>query len=381
MTAERTLLVGVATRSQPLSDTREHLRELSRLAWTAGAEVIDEVVQTRQSFDPTTLIGAGKLAEIRERCEREAIDLVIFDDDLTGSQAKAVTKGLGLDEATGEPLHRVLDRSGLILDIFARNARTRESRLQVEIAQLQYMLPRLTRAWVHFGQQGGGIGTRGPGETQLEVDRRRARDRLSMLKKTLVDIEVQREAQSEKRRRGRTFSVALAGYTNAGKSTLLNAMTKAGVLSQDKLFSTLEATSRRLWLGQEEDGKSVECVLSDTVGFIRKLPHHLVASFRSTLSVVGSADLVLHLVDGSAHGRDEEMRVAREVLDELCGGDAPRQLVFTHVDLLDRIDRERLSDLYPDALQVSGTQREGLDTLRTFLKERAQAFRSGSAAS
>ncbi len=379
--SERVLLVGVATKDQPLPDTHEHLRELSRLAWTAGAEVVGEVIQSRTSFDPNTLIGAGKLDEIRERCESEAIDLVIFDDDLSGSQAKAVTKGLGIDTATGEPLHRVLDRSGLILDIFARNARTRESRLQVEIAQLQYMLPRLTRAWLHFGQQGGGIGTRGPGETQLEEDRRRARDRLAMLRRSLATIESQREAQTEKRRRNRLFSVALAGYTNAGKSTLLNAVTKAGVLSQDKLFSTLDATSRRLWLGQEPDGKSLECVLSDTVGFIRKLPHHLVASFRSTLAVVSSADLVLHLIDGSSMGRDEEMRVAREVLDELCGTSVPRQLVFTHADLLAPADRERLEDLYPDAIQLSGTTREGLDRLRAYLAERARSFRKYAASS
>lgn len=377
MGVERALLVGVATREQPLADTHEHMKELARLAWTAGAEVVGSVIQSRpQGFDPTSLVGAGKLEEISAICAEENIHLVIFDDDLTGSQAKAIERSLGIDPETKDPLYRVLDRSGLILDIFARNARTKESRLQVEIAQLQYIMPRMTRAWSHLGQQGGGIGSRGPGETQLEVDRRRARDRLAMLRKSLVEIEKQRRNQEDKRRRERVFSVALAGYTNAGKSTLLNALTKSTVLAQDKLFSTLDATSRRLWLGHQEDGRSVECVISDTVGFIRKLPHHLVASFRSTLSVVASADLVLQLVDASDPLRDEEMRVAREVLDELCGSTAPRHLVFTHIDLLDSVERERLADLYPDALQVSGTEREGLNPLRDFLKARTEAFKA-----
>lgn len=360
------VLVGVSTRDQSPETTAQHLAELARLADSAGAQVAGELVQHRQTFDPATLLGGGKVAELTELCEREGVQKIIFDDDLSPGQAKR------LEELTGR---MILDRSGLILDIFARQARTREAKLQVEIAQLQYLIPRLTRMWTHLERQGGGIGTLGPGETQLETDRRIARTRLAKLRRELESLETGRGEQ-DKRRRHDAFSVALAGYTNAGKSTLLNALTGAKVLAQDRLFSTLDATTRKLWVGHE----SPETTLSDTVGFIRKLPHHLVASFRSTLKVVADADLVLHLVDGSDRWRDEEMHVARDLLDELCGDSVPRLTVFNKIDDLDGPDRESLSVHFPHAIQVSARTREGFEPLREAIRERALAWRAARSA-
>lgn len=357
---ERVVLVGVSTREQDAETTAQHLAELSRLADSAGAQVAGELVQHRQNFDPATLLGGGKVRELTELCERENVQKIIFDDDLSPGQAKR------LEELTGR---MILDRSGLILDIFARQARTREAKLQVEIAQLQYLIPRLTRLWAHLERQGGGIGTLGPGETQLETDRRIARARLAKLRKELEALETGRGEQDKKRRHD-AFTVALAGYTNAGKSTLLNGLTGAKVLAQDRLFSTLDATTRKFWVGHD----APETTLSDTVGFIRKLPHHLVASFRSTLKVVADADLVLHLVDGSDRWRDEEMRVARDLLDELCGDAVPRITVFNKVDALDGPDRDALAAHFPDAIQVSAVTREGFEVLREAIHTRAQEW-------
>jgi GTP-binding protein HflX len=358
---ERVVLVGVSTREQDAETTAQHLAELARLADSAGAQVAGELVQHRQNFDPATLLGGGKVRELTELCERENVQKIIFDDDLSPGQAKR------LEELTGR---MILDRSGLILDIFARQARTREAKLQVEIAQLQYLIPRLTRLWAHLERQGGGIGTLGPGETQLETDRRIARTRLAKLRKELESLETGRGEQDKKRRHD-AYTVALAGYTNAGKSTLLNGLTGAKVLAQDRLFSTLDATTRKLWVGHD----APETTLSDTVGFIRKLPHHLVASFRSTLKVVADADLVLHLVDGSDRWRDEEMRVARDLLDELCGDEVPRITVFNKIDSLDGPDRDALSAHFPDAIQVSAVTREGFEALREAIHVRAVAWR------
>lgn len=359
---EKVVLVGVSTREQDPATTAQHLAELARLADSAGAVVAGEIVQHRQTFDPATLLGGGKVKELAELCEAQGVHKVVFDDDLSPGQAKR------LEELTG---CMILDRSGLILDIFARQARTREAKLQVEIAQLQYLIPRLTKMWTHLERQGGGIGTLGPGETQLETDRRIARTRLAKLRRELEALETGRGEQ-DKKRRGGAFSVALAGYTNAGKSTLLNGLTGAKVLAQDRLFSTLDATTRKLWIGHERP----ETTLSDTVGFIRKLPHHLVASFRSTLKVVADADLVLHLVDASDKWRDEEMRVARDLLDELCGDTVPRLSVFNKIDSLDQPDRDALSAHFPDAIQVSAVTREGFETLREAIGERADAWRA-----
>ncbi|HQF54765.1 MAG TPA: GTPase HflX [Fibrobacteria bacterium] len=358
---ERVVLVGVSTKDQDPVATRQHLAELARLADSAGAEIAGEVVQNRQTLDPATVLGAGKVKALAELCDAEDIDKVVFDDDLSPSQAKRV------EELTGR---MVLDRSGLILDIFARQARTRESKLQVEIAQLEYLIPRLTKMWTHLERQGGGIGTLGPGETQLETDRRIARTRLAKLKRELESMEVARGERGKQRKR-EAFSVALAGYTNAGKSTLLNALTGAKVLAQDRLFSTLDATTRKVWLGHE----SPDATLSDTVGFIRKLPHHLVASFRSTLAVVAEADLVLHLVDASDMFREEEMRVAHDLLEELCGRDLPRLVVFNKIDALDDADRQKLAHDLPQAIQVSAAQKLGFDLLRENMRSRALAWR------
>ncbi len=354
---ERVILVGVSTREQDPTATRQHLDELARLADSAGAEIAGEIVQHRQTLDPATVLGGGKVRELAELCETENVDKIVFDDDLSPSQAKRI------EELTGR---MVLDRSGLILDIFARQARTREAKLQVEIAQLEYLIPRLTKMWAHLERQGGGIGTLGPGETQLETDRRIARTRLARLKKELASMEVARGERGKQRKR-EAFSVAVAGYTNAGKSTLLNALTGAKVLAQDRLFSTLDATTRKVWLGHD----SPPATFSDTVGFIRKLPHHLVASFRSTLAVVAEADLVLHLVDASDLFREEEMRVAHDLLAELCGHDLPRVVVFNKVELLDEPDRQKLSHDFPHAVQVSAIEKLGFDSLRDLMRDRA----------
>ncbi|MEN9306612.1 MAG: hypothetical protein RL173_544 [Fibrobacterota bacterium] len=358
---EKVILVGMSTREQDPVTTRAHLAELARLADSAGAVVVGELVQNRPTFDPSTLLGGGKVKELAEMIVALGCDKVIFDDDLAPSQAKR------LEEATQA---MILDRSGLILDIFARQARTRESRLQVEIAQLEYLIPRLSKMWAHLERQGGGIGSLGPGETQLETDRRLARTRLAKLKRELDSVETSR-GEGNKRRKREAFSVALAGYTNAGKSTLLNALTGAKVLAQDRLFSTLDATTRKVWLGHD----APETTISDTVGFIRKLPHHLVASFRSTLAVVADADLVLHLVDASDMFREDEMRVAHDLLEELCGQDLPRLVVFNKIDRLDAMDRQKLSHDFPHAVQVSAMEKEGFDRLRETMRERAQIWR------
>ncbi len=279
--AERALLVGHAGRDGP--DLPRSLDELRRLADTAGARVLGELVQRRGDVHPPTFLGKGKLAELKELAEDRAADLVVFNDDLTPSQVRNLEKELGT---------KVVDRSELILDIFARRARTRESRLQVELAQLQYQLPRLTGMWKHLERQAGGIGTRGPGETQLETDRRFVRERIARLKHALEGVE--RERETQRRRRRERFRAALVGYTNAGKSTLFNALTRAGVFVEDRLFATLDATTRQLVSPTRE-----LVLLTDTVGFIRKLPHHLVASFHSTLTEAVEADLLLHVVDAA----------------------------------------------------------------------------------
>lgn len=362
---ERVVLVGVSTRAQDAATTAQHLAELERLAFSAGADVAGVMTQNRTTFDPATLLGQGKVRELAEFCEANDVGKIIFDDDLSPGQAKR------LEELTER---FILDRSGLILDIFARQARTREAKLQVEIAQLEYLIPRLTKMWSHLERQGGGIGTLGPGETQLETDRRIARTRLAKLRRELADLETSRTEQG-KQRRNAAFSVALAGYTNAGKSTLLNSLTGAKVLAQDRLFSTLDATTRKLWVGEG----APECTLSDTVGFIRKLPHHLVASFRSTLRVVNEADLVIHLVDGSDKFRDEEMRVARDLLNELCGDEVTRIVVFNKADLLDGPDRESLMVHFPHALSVSAASREGFEALRATIHKEAVAWKQARA--
>jgi GTPase len=354
---ERAILVGVATRDVTPKQAREHLDELGRLADTAGADIVARVLQRRPALDPSTLIGQGKAQEVAELVKQHEADLVIFDEDLTGSQAKKLES---LIKA------KILDRSGIILDIFAKHARTAESKIQVEVAQLEYMMPRLTRAWTHLSRQAGGggagIGLRGPGETQLETDRRAIRKRISDLKKKLVKLEDVRTAQRDRRRP--TFHAALVGYTNAGKSTLMNALTRAGVDARDRLFATLAPTSRQLWLGAGR-----KAILSDTVGFIRKLPHGLVSSFKSTLAAASQATFLIHVVDASSSDFEEQMQITARILTELGLTETPRLTVFNKIDLLDPERLAVLREQHPDAVFVSAEGKTGMEALRKQLQD------------
>ncbi len=357
---ERAVLVGHAERrdrsAAPGSDgLPPSLEELARLAETAGARLCGSVLQRRGAPRPATFIGRGKLEELQLRVGEADADMVIFDDDLSPAQVRNLEKLVGI---------KVVDRSELILDIFARRARTRESRLQVELAQLQYMLPRLTGLWKHLERQAGGIGTRGPGETQLEVDRRRVRERIAVLRRHLAGVERERETQRARRRR--FFRAALVGYTNAGKSTLFNALTRANVLVEDRLFATLDATTRQM---VSPDRRTA--LVTDTVGFIRKLPHHLVASFHSTLVEAVEADLLVHVVDGADPQFRRQMSAVEDVLEEIL--DAPRPTVLV-LNKADRMDEDRAAGLaaeFPDALRVSALTGAGLEPLRELLWDRA----------
>ena len=356
--AELAILVGVATPKVKPVQAQEHLDELRRLAETAGAEVVATFMQRVQNFNPATLIGEGKVEEVRAALESHGAKMVIFDDDLSGSQVRNLESRL--------PGIKVLDRTGIILDIFAKHAQTAESRLMVEVAQMQYMMPRLTRAWAHLSRQAGGgaaIGMRGPGETQLETDRRLVRNRIQELKAKLKKIENIRQMQAD--RREVIFHVGIVGYTNAGKSTLTNRLTGAGVYVEDKLFATLDSTTRKLHLG---DGQSI--ILSDTVGFIRKLPHHLVETFKSTLGVAAHADCILEVVDASARDYKEHMEVTHKVLGELIETEIPRFRVFNKTDCADAARLEELSTQFPDALQVSARENQGIDSLKNLLLDR-----------
>jgi GTP-binding protein HflX len=317
---ERAVLVGVELPARrdgvPLDYS---LEELERLAETAGATVARKYTQQLKHITPATLMGRGKVEEIQSSLRELNADLVIVDDDLTPAQQRNLETAFKV---------RVIDRSQLILDIFAQRARSNEGKLQVELAQLDYLLPRLTRQWTHLSRLGGGIGTRGPGETQLEVDRRRVRERISHLKKRLKTVERTRSLQRKERDEVPFSTVALVGYTNAGKSTLMNMLTRAGVFVEDKLFATLDPTTRALRL---PNGDKV--MLVDTVGFINKIPHALVEAFKSTLEEVRSADLLLHLVDLANPLFDEQIRVIEGVLGEIGAGEIPTILVPNKIDL------------------------------------------------
>jgi len=328
----------------------DSLKELTLLADTAGALVVAQAMQRRAALDPAMFLSRGKREQVRDLLAMHEAGLLIFDEDLSPAQARNLEKDLQV---------RVIDRTELILDIFARRARTREAMLQVELAQLEYTLPRLTRMWEHFGRLGGGIGTRGPGETQLEVDRRRVRKRIRMLKDKLEGVEREREAQ----RKGRTrfFRAALVGYTNAGKSTIFNGLTRAGVLAEDKLFATLDTTTRAVGLS----GGEQRILVSDTVGFIRKLPHHLVASFHATLLEVREADLILHVVDASHPCHEDQMRTVEQVLGEILTREAPRLIILNKADLL--VDEAAVHGLrvrHPGAEIIAGCTIAGIAQLR-----------------
>ncbi|MBM3287415.1 MAG: GTPase HflX [Candidatus Eisenbacteria bacterium] len=327
---EKAILVGVDSPGSP----QESLDELALLTDTAGARVVDRLIQRRSTIEPSTYLSKGKRGTLAELIAQHKAELVIFDEELSPAQVRNLERDLQV---------RVVDRSELILDIFARRARTREAMLQVELAQLEYLLPRLTRMWTHLERQVGGIGTRGPGETQLEVDRRRVRKKISILKEKLERID--RERETQRKGRGDFFRGALVGYTNAGKSTLFNALTQAGVLAEDKLFATLDTTTRQLGLPEEQ-----KMLLSDTVGFIRKLPHHLIASFRATLLEVREADLIIHVVDASHPRHEEQIRAVEEVLSEILERDVARLIVLNKID---RLGEEEMSQAlrlrHPDA--------------------------------
>ena len=365
---ERALIVGVILPLHRKWEVDASLDELALLADTAGAVVVDRVIQERSAVNPKFFIGGGKAEQIAELVKTQEIDLVIFDDDLSPAQMR------NLEEVIET---RILDRSGLILDIFASRARTREAKTQVELAQLEYLMPRLTRRWTHLSRQAGGIGTRGPGigargpgETQLEVDRRKMRKRLSDLAKSLETIAKRRGVERKGRRD--EFKVTFVGYTNAGKSTLMHALSGAEVFVENRLFATLDSTTRAVDLGENR-----KILLTDTVGFIRKLPHHLMASFRSTLEEAVEADLLLHVVDVSHPLCEDQVTAANEVLDDLEILEHPTVIVFNKVDLLNEPGiLDRLRDEYPDSVVASGVTGYGLEEIRRELRGRIDESRT-----
>jgi len=349
---EPTLLVGLVCSGTLRSEVDDHLDELDRLVDTAGGRVVGRLVQERTAPDPATLVGSGFVAKVASFADDNDVQSVVFDEDLTASQIRNLEREM--PEST-----KVLDRAAVILDIFAARARSREARTQVELAQLSYLLPRLTRRWGHLSRQAGGIGTRGVGETQLEIDRRLVSKRIAQLKGKLAIIERDRRLRRDRRRD--LPSVALVGYTNAGKSSLFRCLSKAQVLVEDRLFATLDPRARRASLGQE-----VTAVLTDTVGFIRKLPHDLVAPFRSTLEEAVDADLVLHVVDVSHPGWEEQLRVGDEVLEGL-GVDREREIiVLNKIDLVG--GRRPLAPGGRPAVTVSAVSGEGLTELRSVIR-------------
>jgi GTPase len=345
---ERGFLVAVLAQGV---DETEELAEMRELLRTAGVAPVGELVQRRPSPDPRTYVGKGKLVELKNAVAASDAESLVVDADLEPGQQRRLEDELRL---------RVIDRTQLILDIFAQHATSAEGKLQVELAQLEYNLPRMRGMWQHLERLGGGIGTRGPGESQLETDRRLARRRIGQLRRRLKELERRRDTQRKARSRAETPVVALAGYTNAGKSTLLNALTDAHVSVDDRLFETLDPTTR----GFVHEGRRY--LVTDTVGFIRRLPHQLVEGFAATLEETLSADLVLHVVDASAPERELEERIqaVESVLAEIGATELPIELVLNKVDAVDPLGRRRLANRYPEAIQVSARTGEGLDSLR-----------------
>ena len=334
----------------------DHLRELAELADTAGARVVGELTQQIDRPHPGTYLGKGKIDELRDRVQNTDASLVLFDDELSPTQGKNIEDAIG---------KRVMDRAELILDIFATRARTSEAKMQVELAQLEYMLPRLTRMWTHLEKFRGGIGMRGPGETQLETDRRLINHRIKILRERLQDVQKGRAVQRQSRQS--EFKASLVGYTNAGKSSILRALSGAQeVFVENRLFATLDPLTRDVDLGDK-----AHVLLTDTVGFIRKLPHHLVASFRATLEETREADLLLHVIDAGSPTWEEQRMVVDQVLDELGVNDRPKLLVFNKVDLLSHEEllvlQERITALVPSSVFVSTTAEGGLEPLRRAL--------------
>ena len=354
------IIVGIAERGSDVPECERSLDELERLLDTAGGEVFARVIQVKESFDPRTCIGSGKVAEISELCRDNEIELVIFDFELTPAQIRNLEGDIGGD------VH-VIDRSMLILDIFALHATSGEGKLQVELAQLRYSAPRLMGRGTELSRLGGGIGTRGPGETKLESDRRHMKEKVITLERRLAEMEHNRAVMRAQRDRSGLAKIALVGYTNAGKSTLLNALTGAGVLSEDKLFATLDPTTRKLLL---PCGESV--LLTDTVGFIRKLPHHLVKAFKSTLDEVAYADILLIVSDINDPEVQEHIEVTKGVIDELGASDKPVIYVYNKCDMLSETLRADDSEA---SLIVSGITGYGIDALLAKIEETIHKFK------
>jgi GTP-binding protein HflX len=370
---EKAVLIGINYPGQDPRETEDYIDELTFLAETAGAEPLKRFIQKLEMPDPRTFLGSGKIVEVAQYIEENEIDIAIFDDELSPSQMRNIEETLGC---------RILDRTNLILDIFAKRARTSHARTQVELAQYQYLLPRLTGMWTHLERQRGGIGLRGPGETEIETDRRIIRDRISLLKSQLKKIDTQMATQ--RKHRGKMVRVALVGYTNVGKSTIMNLLSKSDVFAENKLFATLDTTVRKVVIG------NLPFLLSDTVGFIRKLPHDLIESFKSTLDEVRESDLLLHVVDISHPGFEEQIKVVDETLSDLGSAGKPSVIIFNKIDAfsyvvkddddLTPVHRENfsLADLkktwmaahkhYPTVF-ISAKTRENIEELRKILYE------------
>jgi GTPase len=348
---EKVFLVGVELKSRNGADVRDLLAELGELAQTAGAEIAGDGIQKMESLAPATFIGKGKAEEFSNFCKRNNVDTVIFDDELSPAQSRNLEKIFHC---------KILDRTSLILDIFAQRARTREGKLQIELAQLQHLLPRLTRFWGHLSRQAGGIGMRGgEGESQLEADRRKVQERIDKISRDLDLVRRRRETQRAGRQRSQWPLASIVGYTNAGKSTLLNALTGAGVLAKDILFATLDPTTRRLRLPTNQN-----VLLTDTVGFIRKLPHGLVEAFKATLEEVVQADLLLHVVDISHPQAEEQIEAVNAVLEEIGAGEKPTIMVFNKMDKLNGGGALNwLLEKFPHAVGISAATGEGVSHL------------------
>ncbi len=349
--SERVFLVGVELKSRDRAELRESLDELAELAQTAGAEVISDGIQKMESPNAATFIGKGKAEEFSNFCKRHDVDTVIFDDELSPAQSRNLEKILEC---------KILDRTALILDIFAQRARTREGKMQIELAQLQHLLPRLTKFWGHLSRQAGGIGMRGgEGESQLEADRRKVQERIDKIERDLDAVRRQRATQRAGRQRSNWPLASIVGYTNTGKSTLLNALTGADVLAKDILFATLDPTTRRLKLPTNQN-----VLLTDTVGFIKKLPHGLVEAFKATLEEVVQADLLLHVVDISHPQAEEQIAAVNSVLAEIGANEKPTIMVFNKIDKLDGSGAlNRLQEKFPHTVGISAATGEGISTL------------------
>ncbi|MES1219491.1 MAG: GTPase HflX [Bacteroidota bacterium] len=372
---EKAILVGLVHKEQTETQVQEYLDELAFLAETAGAVAIKKFTQKLAHPDSRTYIGKGKLEEIKKYIQGKDVRVIIFDDELSGAQINTIEKELDV---------KTIDRSDLILDIFARRAKTAQAKAQVELAQYQYILPRLRGMWKHLERLGGGIGTRGPGESEIETDRRIVRDKISLLRKRLSEID--KQAFTQRKDRGEFIRVALVGYTNVGKSTIMNLITKRHVFAENKLFATLDTTTSKVVF------ETTPFLLSDTVGFIRKLPHHLVESFKSTLDEVREADILLHVVDISHPNYEDQIGVVNKTLQEINAFDKPIITIFNKMDLYeertfdewlgDDTKKEILRDLYErwnretngNAIFISALERRNMDTLRTTILEKVRAL-------